>query len=49
MLAVLRDLGLEKYIDKEASIPKPKKQGEPSTEEVEAISKWNNGDARACT
>src|ERR1700735_3251782 len=49
MLAMLRDQGLEKYIEKGAGMPKPKKQGEPSAEETEAINKWNDGDAKART
>ena len=40
MLAVLRDLGLEKYVEKGAGIPMPKKEGAPSPEEAVAISKW---------
>src|SRR5271168_2698603 len=46
MLAVLRDLGLEKYI---ASIPEEAKRGEPTEEENEAQEKWRNGDAKART
>jgi hypothetical protein len=35
MLAVLRDLGLEKYIAKDASAPGEAKAGEPTKEEQE--------------
>ena len=33
MLAVLRDLGLEKYIAKDASVPGEAKKGEPTEAE----------------
>src|ERR1700678_1719942 len=49
MLAVLRDLGLKKYIAIDASIPGEAKRGEPTEEENEAQEKWRNGDAKART
>jgi hypothetical protein len=49
MLAVLRDLGLEKYIAKDASVPGVAKEGEPTKEETEARKKWHEGDAKART
>jgi hypothetical protein len=47
MLAVLRDLGLEKYIAKDASVPGEAKRGEPTDEESEAQRKWHEQDAKA--
>ena len=47
MLAVLRDQGLEKYVEKDAGIPKVSE--EPTNEEKDAIEKWKDGDAKACT
>jgi hypothetical protein len=49
ILAVLRDLGLEKYIDKAAMPPIPADLQNPTKEEVEAIDKWKDGDARTRT
>src|SRR6202522_967132 len=49
MLAVLRDLGLEQYIAKDASVPGVAKAGEPTAEELEAQKKWRDGDAKAHT
>ena len=47
MLAVLRDQGLEKYVEKDAGIPKASE--EPTNEEKDAIQKWKIDDAKACT
>jgi hypothetical protein len=41
MLAILRDLGLEKYVDKTINPPTP--------DEKEALLKWKEGDAKART
>ena len=49
MLAILRDQGLEKYIEKTAELLKPRKLAEPTTEEMVAIDKWKEGDAKAHT
>src|ERR1700678_3027125 len=49
MLAVLRDLGLEQYIAKDASVPGVAKAGEPTAKELEAQKKWRDGDAKART
>ena len=49
MLAILRNQGLEKYIEKTAELPKPRQPEEPMTEEMEAINKWKEGDAKART
>ena len=49
ILAILRDQGLEKYIEKTAESPKPKSSDKPTKEEMEAIDKWQEGDAKACT
>ena len=40
ILAILRDQGLEKYIEKTAEWPKPKSSDKPTKEETEAIDKW---------
>ena len=40
MLAILRDQGLEKYIEKTAESPKLKALDKPTKEEMEAIDKW---------
>ena len=49
MLAVLRDLGLEKYIDKNAVAPAPAKRDEPTNQEIDALDKWREGDVKART
>ena len=49
MLAILRDLGLEKYIDKTAAAPTPAQRDQPTKEEIGALEKWIEGDAKART
>ena len=49
MLAILRDQGLEKYVEKTVESPKPKSLDKPTKEEMEAIDKWQEGDAKAHT
>lgn len=49
MLAVLRDLDLEKYIDKTNTAPRPVKHDAPTKEELDALDKWRTGDAKART
>src|ERR1700694_4736213 len=49
MLAVLRDLNLEKYIDKTNAAPVPARRDQPTKDETEALDKWNEGDAKART
>ena len=49
MLAVLRDLGLEKYIAKDAKIPESVDVTKPTAEELESQKKWCEGDTKACT
>jgi transposase InsO family protein len=49
MLAVLRDMGLEKYIDKAATPPIPADPSNPTKEETEAKDKWREGEAKART
>ena len=49
MLAVLRDLGLEKYIAADAKIPESADTSKPTAEELEAQKKWREGDMKACT
>src|SRR5271169_1574206 len=48
MLAILRDQGLEKYVEKSAEPPKVS-TGAPTKEETEAVLKWQEGDAKART
>ena len=40
ILAILRDQGLEKYIEKTAELPKLKSSDKLTKEEMEAIDKW---------
>ena len=47
ILAVLRDQGLEKYVEKDVGIPKASE--EPTNEEKDATQKWKDGDANAHT
>jgi hypothetical protein len=47
MLAVLHDLGLEKYIAKDTEPPKSVNLNRPTSEEKEAIAKWEAGDTNA--
>jgi hypothetical protein len=49
MLVVLRDLGLEKHIAKDARSPTPEDLNNLMKEEVEASDKWRDGDARTRT
>ena len=49
MLAILRDQGLKKYVEKTAELLKLRKLAEPTTEEMVAIDKWKEGDAKAHT
>ena len=49
MLAVLRDLNLEKYIEKTAKSPIPEDPNNPTKDETEAKDKWREGDAKART
>jgi hypothetical protein len=49
MLAVLRDLNLEKYIDKANAAPVPARCEQPTKDETEALDKWKEGDAKART
>ena len=49
MLAVLRDLGLEKYIASDATAPESADQSNLTTEEIKAQSKWRGGDVKART
>ena len=46
MLAVLRDLNLEKYIEKTAMSPSAVDANKPTKDETEAMDKWREGDAR---
>ena len=46
MLAVLQDLGLEKCIAKDASVPGEAKKGELMEAEKELQRKWHEGDAK---
>jgi hypothetical protein len=49
MLAILRDQGLEDYVEKTAALPKAAKPSEPTKEETDAIIRWKAGDAKART
>jgi hypothetical protein len=49
MLAVLRDLGLETYLDKDSKAPVAADPTKPTKEEKEAEKKWKDGDAKART
>ena len=49
MLAVLRDLGLEKYIAADAKLLESANRLKPTVEEIEAQRKWREGDIKACT
>ena len=40
ILAILRDQGLEKYVEKTTESPKPKTMDHLTKEEAEAIDKW---------
>ena len=49
MLAVLRDLNLEKYIEKTAMSPIATDPTKPTKDEIEAQDKWKEGDAKTRT
>ena len=49
MMAVLRDLGLEEYIAKDAKASGSANPQTPTTEEKEATRKWAEGNAKAQT
>jgi gag-polypeptide of LTR copia-type len=49
MLAVLRDLGLEKYIAADAKIPESANRSKPTADELKAQRKWCEGDTKTCT
>ena len=49
MLAVLWDLGLEKYIKKDVNLPEATDKANPTQDEKEAEKKWKEGDVKACT
>ena len=44
MLAVLQDLGLEKYIVADAKLPELANRSKPTPEELETQKKWQEGD-----
>ena len=49
MLAVFRDLGLEKYIAKDAKALESADVTKPTMEKLEVQKKWADGDSKACT
>src|SRR5277367_3151728 len=49
MLAILRDLNLEDYIEKESTSPVAKEPGNPTDVEKGLIKAWKTGDAKART
>lgn len=46
MLVVLRDLNLEKYVEKTGMSPTAADPNNPTKDETEAMDKWREGDAR---
>ena len=49
MLAVFQDLGLEKYIAKDAKAPESADPEKPTASEIEVKNKWAEGDGKVCT
>jgi hypothetical protein len=49
MLAVLRDLNLEKYVEKTGMSPTAADPNNPTKDETEAMDKWREGDMRTRT
>ena len=49
MLAVLRDQGLETYVEEDSKAPTPTDPQRPTKDETNALTKWNNGDAKTRT
>ena len=49
MLAVLQDLGLEKYIEKDATPPEPADKANLTQDERDAEKRWKEGDTKART
>ena len=49
MLAVLRDQGLETYVEKSSVAPAPKDPQRPTKEEADDLKKWTAGDAKTRT
>ena len=49
MLTVFRDLGLEKFIVKDAKALESVDSSKPTPEEIETKKKWDKGDGKACT
>ncbi|KAF8223696.1 hypothetical protein L208DRAFT_1516140, partial [Tricholoma matsutake] len=49
MLAMLRDLRLEKYIAKDAKAPESADKANPTTAELEEQKKWRDSDVKART
>ena len=49
MLAILWDLGLEKYIEKDATPPEPADKANLTQDEKDTEKRWKEGDAKAHT
>ena len=49
MLAIFRDLGLEKYIEKDATPPEPTDKANPTQDEKDTEKRWKEDDVKACT
>jgi gag-polypeptide of LTR copia-type len=49
MQAILQDQDLDIYIESDAASPVPADKSNPTTEEIDTIKKWRNGDAKART
>ena len=47
--AILRDLGLEEYIEKDSMPPEAVNPASPTEEEVKVLKQWRTGDAKART
>ena len=47
MLAMLWDLGLEKYIEKDAKAPEVADRDNPTQDEKAASKRWKEGDVKA--
>ena len=47
--AILRDLGLEEFIEKDSKCPEAKDPAKPTDEEVKLQKQWKKGDAKART
>ena len=49
MLAVLQDQGLETYVENDSKAPTTTDPQRPTKDETDALTEWNNGDAKTRT